>query len=70
MNDAAKFISLEKREFSSVAKIMFIKDFKKFADEYFECEGMPAVDVTNADGGYSVCIIFRARRIKKVKQIV
>lgn len=70
MTESNKFINLEKRDFSPAAKMLFMNDFKKFAEEYFECEGIPDIDVTRSDDGYSVCIIFRARRVKKVKQIV
>ncbi len=70
MIDAAKVLSLDKRDFTTADKMLFMNDFKKLAAEYFECDGVPQVDVTKTDDGYSVCVIFSARRIKQVKQIM
>lgn len=70
MTDVTKLLSLEKRDFSPADRAMFTNDFKRLADEYFECEGTPEIDVTRTEDGYSVCVIFAAARIKQVKQIV
>ena len=50
-------------------KQLFIADFMKTCGEYFEFVGRPAVDITRTESGFSVCVIFAARRIKNFKKL-
>lgn len=63
-----KLISLDREEITETEKRLFCIDLKKIAEEYFETDGDINVDVTRADDGFSVCVLFGARRIKNVKR--
>ncbi len=65
-----KLVTLDRREIPPAAKALFLSDFTRLAQEYFEFDGKPDVDVTRTDDGVSVCIILSARRVKKVNAIV
>lgn len=70
MKSVTKLISLDRDDMSEFERSLFLKDFKRVADEYFECDGEATLEVTRADEGFLVCIIFTSRRIKSVKQPV
>lgn len=63
-----KLISLDREEITETEKRLFCIDLKKIAEEYFETDGDINVDVTRTDDGFSVCVLFGARRIKNVKR--
>ena len=68
MNSAKRLISLDREEMTDLERELFLKDFKKVADEYFECNGAANLEVTRDEDGFLVCVIFGARRIKNVKR--
>ena len=47
---------------------LFLKDMNRITEEYFECDGEPSLEVTRADGGFIVCVLLTARRIKSIKK--
>ncbi|MBO5328235.1 MAG: hypothetical protein J6B04_03595, partial [Clostridia bacterium] len=59
-----KIIRLERENLSPTEKALFCEDFKRVIDEHFERDGELGVDVTETEDGFSVCVIFGARRIK------
>lgn len=67
MNSVNRIISLDRDDMTELEKQLFIKDLSKINDEYFECNGDATLEVTRADGGFLVCVIFTARRIKSVR---
>ena len=46
---------------------LFLKDMQKVLDEYFEAEN-PSVEITRSDGGFLVCVLFTARRVRSLKK--
>lgn len=66
--NANRLLSLDREDISELEKQLYLKDMSRVNDEYFECEGDATVEVTRADGGFLVCVIFTARRIKSVKR--
>lgn len=42
------------------------RDIKRVAEEYFELSGNTCLDITRTESGFSVCVLFDARRIKKL----
>ncbi len=62
-------VYLERETLSETEKTLFLNDFAAFAGEYFECDGQAEIDLTRTDEGFSVCILFNARRIKKVNAV-
>ena len=67
MNAANKLISLDREEMTDFERTLFLKDLKKITDEYFECNGDATLEVTRTEGGFLVCVLFTARRIKTLK---
>lgn len=59
---------LEREEITEEEKQLFIADLKRVCDEYFEGDGKFSLDVTRTENGFSVCVIFDARRIKRFKK--
>ena len=59
---------LDREEMTEGERELFISDLKKICEEYFEGEGKFSLDVTRVESGYSVCVIFDARRIKRFKK--
>ena len=45
---------------------LFKRDIMKVGGEYFETDGEADVDITKTPNGLSVCVLFKARRIKKI----
>lgn len=68
MNAVTKLLSLNREDMTDLERELFLKDFKRIADEYFEADGVYDLEVTRAEGGFLVCIIFNARRIKTVRR--
>lgn len=55
-------------EMTDAEKQLFLTDVKKVCSEYFDNGKRYSVDVTGEDGAYSVCVIFSAERIKRVRK--
>ncbi len=69
MNDIAESIMLDREEMTEGEEELFLADFKRVSDEYFESDGRPDMNITRTADGFSVCIIFSARRIKRFKRV-
>lgn len=61
-------IILDREEMTEGERQLFISDLKGVCDEYFEGDGKFSLDLTRVESGYSVCVIFNARRIKRFKK--
>lgn len=68
MNAVNRLISLDREDITETEKRLYLKDMTRVNEEYFECESEPTLEVTRADEGFLVCVIFTARRIKSVKR--
>ena len=62
-----KKIVLERDDMSDFERGLFLKDMQKILDEYFEAD-TPSLEITRADGGFLVCVLFTARRVKSLKK--
>lgn len=58
----------DREEITEGEKELFLCDLRRVCDEYFEGDGKYSLDVTRTEEGFSVCIIFDARRIKRFKK--
>lgn len=65
-----KIISLDRENITDAERELFLKDLRRVISEYFETDGRETLEITRADDGFLVCIIFSARRIKTVKTLV
>lgn len=65
--NANKIIALDREDMTDFARNLFLKDVKRVAEEYFECDGDLSLEITRSDGGFLICVLFPARRIKSVK---
>lgn len=63
-----RLLSLDREEMTDLERELFLKDLKRITDEYFECDGAPSLEITRGDGGFVICLIVTARRIKNVKK--
>ncbi len=70
MRKASKMLSLDREEMSSFERSLFLKDLKRVAEEYFECDGEASMEMTRTEDGFLVCVIFPARRVKGVKPVL
>ena len=61
-------LSLDRAEMTELERQLFLQDFKRVAEEYFECGEGASLEITRSEEGFIVCIIFSARRIKSVKR--
>ncbi len=68
MKAVSSFLAHDREDMTDFERALFIKDLKKYADEYFETDGDISLEVTRSDGGFIVCAVFSARRIKTVKR--
>ena len=68
MNAVTRLLSLDREDMTDLERELFLKDFKRLADEYFELEGDCVLEVTRAEEGFSVCLIFNSRRIKNIRR--
>ncbi len=67
--DIAAELIFEREEMTEGEKELFLCDFKKVCAEYFEPDGNPDINITRTAEGFSVCIIFGARRIKSFRRV-
>lgn len=63
-----KLLSLDREDITDLERELFLKDFKRVADEYFEIDGGCDLEVTRSEQGFLVCLIFNARRIKNIRR--
>lgn len=68
MNSVTKLLALDREDITDLERELFLKDFKRIADEYFEVDGVYDLDVTRTEDGFLVCLIFNARRIKTIRR--
>lgn len=68
MNAVTKLLSLDRENITDLERELFLKDFKRVADEYFEMDGMCDLEVTRSEEGFLICLIFNARRIKNIRR--
>lgn len=67
MNDLTATLSLDREDMPEFARRLFLKDIGRVLEEYFECDGPASLEITRSEGGFLVCVLFSARRIKTVK---
>lgn len=65
-----KILSLDREDMSETERQLFLKDLKRVAEEYFECGERLDLEIVRADGGFTVSVLFTARRVKSVKKPV
>lgn len=68
MNAVSKLLALDREDITDLERELFLKDFKRVADEYFEADGVCDLEVTRSEDGFLVCLIFNARRIKTIRR--
>lgn len=59
----------DREEMTEGEKQLFLRDFAAVYGEYFEGDGRPDMNITRTADGFSVCIIFSARRIKRFRRV-
>ncbi len=69
MKNLSKTLSLDREDVSETQRELFLKDFKKLAEEYFESGSAPSLEVTRSDDGFLLCVIWTARRVKNARRI-
>ena len=57
---------LEREIMTETERGLLKRDIMRVAEEYFETDGEAEADITRTENGFSVCILFSARRIKKI----
>lgn len=68
MNAVTKLLALDREDITDLERELFLKDFERVADEYFEMDGVCDLEVTRTEDGFLVCLIFNARRIKTIRR--
>lgn len=68
MNSVNRIISLDREDMTDTERQLYLKDLARLNGEYFENNGEATLEVTRAEEGFLVCVIFTARRIKSVKR--
>lgn len=58
--------TFERQVMGETERGLLRRDLMRVAEEYFETED-GVVDVTATENGYSVCLVFTARRIKSMR---
>lgn len=66
--ETASALLLDREEMSDEEKQLYLADLKAVCEEYFEDSNRYSLDVTRSADGFSVCVIFDARRIKRFKK--
>lgn len=61
-----RIVELDRDAITETERALIKRDIMKVAEEYFEIEGAADIDVTRTPNGFSVCVLFKARRIKKI----
>lgn len=65
-----KILALDREDMSDWERELFLKDLNKVIEEYFESDSPPSLEITRTEGGFLVCLILSARRIKNIKRPV
>lgn len=68
MNGVSKLLALDREDITDLERELFLKDFKRVAEEYFEIDGVCDLEVTRTEEGFLVCMIFNTRRIKNIRR--
>lgn len=68
-NYLAENMLFDREDMTEGERQLFLNDFKRVCEEYFECDGRPDINITRTADGFSVCIIFSARRIKTFRRV-
>ena len=63
-----QLIMPEKEEMTDDEKQLFLADVKRVCEEYFEADGKYSFDIAKTENGFSACIVFDARRVRKFKK--
>ncbi len=63
-----RMLSLDRDDMSDFERELFLSDIKKVTDEYFESNGDASLEITRTEGGFLICLLMSARRIKNVKK--
>ena len=58
----------EDEEMTEDEKQLFLCDIKEVCREYFECDEKYSFDMVRTRDGFSVCLFFDARRVRKFKK--
>lgn len=58
----------EKEEMTDEEKNLFLADVRRVCEEYFEADGKYTFDLAKMENGFSGCIVFDARRVRKFKK--
>ena len=48
MNRANRILALDREDMSDFERALFLKDLKRVAEEYFECNGDATLEIRNA----------------------
>lgn len=64
-----EILTLEREDVSDIVRTLYLKDLKSMTGEYFELGDDPSLEITRADNGFLVCVLFTARRVKNIKSI-
>ena len=65
-----RILTLEREDMADWERELFLKDLNKVIEEYFEIDALPSLEITRTDGGFVVCLLLSARRIKNIKRPV
>jgi hypothetical protein len=68
INSTGNCLLADREEFSEEEKELFLSDLKETCEEYFEGSDRFSINITKTPSGYSVCILYNARRIKSFKK--
>lgn len=68
MTSVNKILSLDKDELTQADRELFIKDLRCVIGEYFESDGDINLEIARSEGGFIVCVLFNARRVKNIKK--
>lgn len=68
MNSVSKLLSFDRDGMTDFERELFLKDLRKVIEEYFETDGPCDLEITRSEGGFGVCVVFGARRIKTVRR--
>lgn len=59
-----RMLEQDKEELNEPSRLAAVKDFTRVTDEYFEREGEPHLKLERDKRGFTVTLMFRARRVK------
>lgn len=62
-----ELLALERQGMTEKDKELFLHDIQAVISEYMEIDKNATIDVARTEIGFSICILFTARRIKNVR---